>query len=203
MIEPAVPLLEETVDPDPLAQFQRWFDQAAEVTEAPEAMAVATADAGGRPSVRMVLLKGWGPDGFVFFTNYDSRKGRELEVNPHASLLFSWEATSRQVRIEGPTERTSDGESDAYFATRPRGSQIGAWASHQSQIVAGRDHLDLRVEVVGAEYEDRSIPRPPWWGGVRVTPLVFEFWQHRDDRLHDRLRYTPDGRGWQVQRLQP
>jgi pyridoxamine 5'-phosphate oxidase len=203
MIEPAVPLLEDTVDPDPLDQFHRWFDEAAKVTEAPEAMAVATADAGGRPSVRMVLLKAWGPDGFVFFTNYDSRKGRELAVNPRASLLFNWEATSRQVRIEGPAERTSDGESDAYFATRPRGSQIGALASHQSQTVAGRDELDRRVEAVIAEYGDGPIPRPPWWGGVRVTPLVFEFWQHRDNRLHDRLRYTPDDRGWQVQRLQP
>jgi pyridoxamine 5'-phosphate oxidase len=151
----------------------------------------------------MVLLKAWGPDGFVFFTNYDSRKGRELAVNPRASLLFNWEATSRQVRIEGPAERTSDGESDAYFATRPRGSQIGALASHQSQTVAGRDELDRWVEAVIAEYGDGPIPRPPWWGGVRVTPLVFEFWQHRDNRLHDRLRYTPDDRGWQVQRLQP
>ncbi len=203
MIEPAEPLLEDSVDPDPLQQFRRWFDEAAEVMEAPEAMAVATADAGGRPSVRMVLLKARGPDGFVFFTNYDSRKGRELEVNPHASLLFDWEATSRQVRIEGPARRTSDAESDAYFATRPRGSQIGAWASHQSQIVAGRHALDQSVETITTEFGDRPVPRPRWWGGVRVTPVVFEFWQHRDDRLHDRLRYTPDGRGWQVQRLQP
>jgi pyridoxamine 5'-phosphate oxidase len=203
MIEPAVPLLEDTVDPNPLGQFDRWFDEAAGVMDAPEAMAVATADADGRPSARMVLLKAWGPDGFVFFTNYDSHKGRDLDVNPRASLLFNWEATSRQVRIEGPAERTSDAESDAYFATRPRGSQIGAWASHQSQIVAGRHHLDQRVGAVSAEYEDRPVPRPPWWGGVRVTPLVFEFWQHRDNRLHDRLRYTPDGRGWRIQRLQP
>jgi pyridoxamine 5'-phosphate oxidase len=203
MIEPEVPLLEDTVDPDPLNQFQRWFDEAATVMEAPEAMAVATADAGGRPSVRMVLLKAWGPDGFVFFTNYESRKGRELEVNPRASLLFNWEATSRQVRIEGPVDRTSDGESDAYFSTRPRGSQIGALASRQSQTVAGRADLDERVDALSVEYEGRTVPRPPWWGGVRITPVVFEFWQHRDNRLHDRLRYAPDGGGWKVQRLQP
>jgi pyridoxamine 5'-phosphate oxidase len=203
MIEPEVPLLEDTVDPDPLNQFRRWFDEAATVMEAPEAMAVATADAGGRPSVRMVLLKAWGPEGFVFFTNYESRKGRELEVNPYASLLFNWEGTSRQVRIEGPVDRTSDGESDAYFATRPRGSQIGALASRQSRPVAGRSDLDALVEALSEEYEGRTVPRPPWWGGVRIAPVVFEFWQHRDNRLHDRLRYAPDGGGWRVQRLQP
>jgi pyridoxamine 5'-phosphate oxidase len=203
MIEPDVPLLEDNVDPDPVAQFDQWYDEAAEVMEAPEAMALATADAEGRPSVRMVLLKAWGDDGFVFFTNYGSRKGRELEVNPHASLLFHWEATARQVRIEGIVERTSSEESDDYFATRPRGSQIGAIASHQSQIAIGRAELDRRVEAVSAAYEGRAVPRPAWWGGMRLTPRSYEFWQHRDNRLHDRLRYTPDGRGWRIERLQP
>jgi pyridoxamine 5'-phosphate oxidase len=203
MIEPSVPLLENTVDPDPVVQFDQWYDEAAQVMEAPEAMAVATADAEGRPSVRMVLLKAWGDQGFVFFTNYDSRKGGELETNPHAALLFHWQATGRQVRIEGPVERTSAAESDAYFATRPRGSQIGALASRQSQIATGRDELDERVEAVNAQYEGQEIPRPPWWGGVRVVPASYEFWQHRDNRLHDRLTYTPVGSGWHIRRLQP
>ncbi len=203
MIEPDVPLLEDTVDPDPVIQFGRWFDEAAAVMEAPEAMAVATVGPEGRPAVRMVLLKGWGGDGFVFFTNYDSRKGRELEADPDASLLFHWESTARQVRIEGPVVRTDAAESDEYFATRHRGSQIGAWASHQSQPVADRSALDRRVDAVTAEYEGRTVPRPPWWGGLRLTPGRFEFWQHRDNRLHDRLVYLPGPGGWTVQRLQP
>ena len=203
MIEPDRPLLEDTVDPDPVRQFGRWFEESAEVMAAPEAMAVATADAEGRPSARMVLLKGWDHRGFVFFTNYDSRKGRELSVNPQASLLFQWEATSRQVRIEGAVGWTADEEADAYFATRPRGSQLGAWASHQSQPTSGRPDLDRRVEAAAAAYEGRTVPRPPWWGGVRLVPRTFEFWQHRDNRLHDRIRYVPDGEGWRIERLQP
>ncbi len=203
MIQPPVPLLESTVDPDPVVQFGRWFGDAAEVMEAPEAMAVATADAEGRPSVRMVLLKAWDHDGFVFFTNYDSRKGRELEANPNAALLFHWEATARQVRIEGPVERTDARESDDYFGSRPHGSQLGARASRQSEVVADRAELDARIAEVSAEYEGRAVPRPHWWGGVRIVPRSFEFWQHRDDRLHDRLRYTPDGAGWRIERLQP
>jgi pyridoxamine 5'-phosphate oxidase len=202
MLEPDLPLLEGSVDPDPVHQFGRWFEESAAVMAAPEAMAVATADAGGRPSVRMVLLKSW-DDGFVFFTNYDSRKGRELTSNPQASLLFNWDATSRQVRIEGAVERTSDQESDAYFATRHRGSQIGAWASHQSQPAMGREELDRRVAKAAADFPEEPVPRPPWWGGIRVVPRVYEFWQHRDNRLHDRIRYTPDGPGWRVERLQP
>ena len=202
MLEPDLPLLEGSVDPDPVRQFGRWFEESAAVMAAPEAMAVATADAGGRPSVRMVLLKSW-DDGFVFFTNYDSRKGRELSSNPQASLLFNWDATSRQVRIEGAVERTSDQESDAYFATRHRGSQIGAWASHQSQPAMGREELDRRVAKAAADFREEPVPRPPWWGGIRVVPRVYEFWQHRDNRLHDRIRYSPDGSGWHVERLQP
>jgi pyridoxamine 5'-phosphate oxidase len=203
MIEPDEPLLEDSVDSDPVAQFGRWYEQSAVVMDAPEAMAVATADREGRPSVRMVLLKEWDDRGFVFFSNYDSRKGRELSDNPQASLLFHWEATARQVRIEGAVERTSDEESDAYFATRHRGSQIGAWASHQSQPTSGRPDLDRRVEESAAEFAEGPVPRPPWWGGIRVVPRSYEFWQHRDNRLHDRIRYTPDGSGWRIDRLQP
>jgi pyridoxamine 5'-phosphate oxidase len=203
MIEPDQPLLESTVDPDPVRQFTAWFDEAASLMAAPEAMAVATADGQGRPSARMVLLKSWGPAGFVFFTNRDSRKGRELAVNPQASLLFHWDSSSRQVRIEGAVEWTDDAESDAYFATRPRGSQVGAWASHQSQPAVGRPDLDRRVGAAEAEYQGRPVPRPPWWGGIRVVPGAFEFWQHRDNRLHDRIRYLPDGPGWRIERLQP
>lgn len=206
MAEPEVPLDERTVDPDPLVQFGRWFEQAATVTANPEVMAVATADASGMPSVRMVLLKSWGAHGFVFYTNYDSRKGHELAANPHASLLFHWEALGRQVRIEGPVDRTSGEESDAYFATRPRGSQIGAHASHQSRDVEGRSLLDGRVEALQAQFAGQEVPRPQWWGGLQVAPRAFEFWQQRTDRMHDRIAYAPedglDG-AWRITRLQP
>jgi pyridoxamine 5'-phosphate oxidase len=201
--DPFEPLVEGQADPDPLVQFARWFDDAATVVPNPEAMAVATADRDGHPSVRMVLLKSWGEDGFVFHTNYDSRKGRELADNPHAALLFYWEPRGRQVRIEGTVERTGDAESDAYFATRPRGGQIGARASHQSQVVAGRPVLDARVSAVESEFAGRDVARPPWWGGVRVRPTAFEFWQNREDRLHDRLRYEQRSGQWVVARLQP
>jgi pyridoxamine 5'-phosphate oxidase len=186
-----------------LVQFGQWYEDAATVVAAPEAMAVATADGDGRPSVRMVLLKEWGEDGFVFHTNRDSRKGRDLDDNPCAALLFHWAPRGRQVRIEGSTGVVDAERSDAYFATRPRGAQIGAWASHQSRSIADRGGLEAAVAAVTVEYADRPIPRPPWWGGVRVVPGVFEFWQNRDDRLHDRLRYTPSGGAWRIERLQP
>lgn len=203
MSQPWEPLLESDVDPDPLVQFDRWFEEAAAVMDAPEAMAVASVGPDGQPSVRMVLLKQWGEDGFAFFTNYDSRKGRELTGHPVAALLFYWEPRGRQVRMEGTVERTSDAESDAYFATRPHGGQIGAHASHQSEVVASRDELDQRVRALESEYEGRTVPRPAWWGGLRVRPRSFEFWQNRRDRLHDRLLYTPRPGGWQIDRLQP
>lgn len=201
---PVAPLHESDVDPDPFVQFGRWFDEAAAVVPAPEAMAVASADASGRPSVRMILLKAWGPDGFVFYTDLDSRKGAELSDNPRAALLFYWEALGRQVRIEGPVGRTGDATSDAYFATRPRGAQIGAAASHQSRPIEGRASLMARVDELNAEYAGGEVPRPARWGGLRVQPKVFEFWQNREDRLHDRLLYSPqpDG-GWRITRLQP
>ncbi len=196
-------LLEEDADSDPFVQFGRWFREAAAVVPSPEAMAVASADLQARPSVRMVLMKAWDEGGFVFHTNFDSRKGHELTENPHASLLFYWEPLGRQVRIEGPVNRISDKESDAYFLTRPAGGRVGAHASHQSQIIDSREALDLQMQRIESQFVGHQVTRPPWWGGLRVQPQVFEFWQNREDRLHDRLRYTPDPAGWKVERLQP
>ncbi len=203
MDENALPLLEEDAAADPFDQFGRWFADASTVVPAPEAMAVASADPNGQPSVRMVLLKHWDGDGFVFHTNYTSRKGRELTANPRAALLFYWAPRGRQVRIEGPVRRLDGDESDAYFATRPRGAQIGALASRQSETVADRAALTAQVEAVAAEYADRVIPRPSGWGGFRVVPEVFEFWQNRGDRLHDRLRFARQDETWTMDRLQP
>ena len=186
-----------------MVQFTRWYARAAEVVGAPEAMALATADAAGQPSVRMVLLKSFGPDGFVFFTNYDGRKSHDLVVNPQAALLFYWEVLGRQVRVEGAVTRTTEAESDAYYATRGLGSRIGAWASHQSQPIAGRGELDARVATRAAELSADDVPRPPWWGGWRITPSAYEFWQQGTDRLHDRVRYEVGEPGWTRTRLQP
>jgi len=198
---------ERTVDPDPLVQFGRWFARAAEEVDQPEAMALATADAAGRPSVRMVLLKSWDADGFVFFTNFDGRKSHDLTANPEAALLFYWESLGRQVRIEGPVTRTSDADSDAYYDTRDLRSRIGAHASHQSHPVADRAALDARMAYWEDEFGDGDVPRPPWWGGWRVRPRAYEFWQQGRNRLHDRVRYDTDTDtdtvGWRLQRLQP
>jgi pyridoxamine 5'-phosphate oxidase len=203
MVERSEPLLEQDVDPDPLVQFGRWFELAADAQSAPEAVAVATADPLGHPSSRMVLLKSWSRDGFLFFTNYESRKGRELQGNPQAALLFHWAPIARQVRIEGPVSRTDDGTSDRYFASRPRASQIAAHASRQSRTIRSRVELDERAAALTVEFEGRPVPRPAWWGGHCVVPHRFEFWQHRQDRLHDRLVYLPDGGNWRIERLQP
>jgi pyridoxamine 5'-phosphate oxidase len=197
------PLSEQLAAPDPLTQFEVWFDQARSVVPDPEAMAVATVDPRGRPSMRMVLMRSFGKGGFVFHTNYDSRKATELADNPEVALLFHWAPLGRQVRIEGTAERIPAEESDAYFAGRPRGAQIAAWASHQSRTIASREQLDAEVDSRAAAYSGHEVPRPPWWGGIRVQPRSFEFWQNRDDRLHDRLRYRREPGGWRIDRLQP
>ncbi len=190
---------ERDLQPDPLAQFAAWFDEASGVREA---MALATADPSGAPSVRMVLLKGFDERGFVFHTNYGSRKGRELEANPRAALLFHWRELGRQVRIEGTAERTSRADSEAYFRTRPPGARLSAWASPQSEPVADRAELEARVEEARARFGDDP-PLPESWGGIRVVPRAYEFWVHDDDRLHDRFRYERDGSAWRIQRLGP
>jgi pyridoxamine 5'-phosphate oxidase len=187
------------LDADPLRQFQRWFDDAADVVRAREAMAIATAAADGVPSVRMVLLKAADERGLVFFTHYTSRKGRELEANPQAALLFHWDPLGRQVRVEGRVERVSAEESDAYFATRPAGARVGASASRQSEVLSDRAELERRVADLG----EAELPRPQTWGGFRVVPDAWEFWQHRDDRLHDRFRYTRRDGAWLIERLYP
>jgi pyridoxamine 5'-phosphate oxidase len=193
----------EDLDPDPVTQFGRWFAdaQAAGVPE-PEAMALATS-AGGTPSVRFVLLKGVDERGFAFYTNYNSRKGRELDANPLASLVFRWWALERQVRVGGRVRMVDPEESDAYFATRPRGAQLGAWASPQSEVLADREELEAQLAEVTARFDGREVPRPAWWGGYRVEPAEIEFWQGRPDRLHDRLRYERERTGWRIDRLSP
>jgi pyridoxamine 5'-phosphate oxidase len=199
------PLREPDADADPLVQFDRWFaDAAAAGIRMPEAMAVATADADGVPSARMVLMKGRDERGVVFFTNYASRKGFELADNPHAALLFYWDVLGRQVRIEGPVTRTSPQESADYSRSRPRASRISALASPQSRPVADRAELEALVAEVERELDGAEPPVDDGWGGFRVSPLRWEFWQNRDDRLHDRLLYTPAaGGGWQIERLAP
>jgi pyridoxamine 5'-phosphate oxidase len=201
--ERARPLSEADVDADPFVQFERWFREAASASRAPEAMAVATASADGGPSVRMVLLKGFGPDGFVFFTGYESRKGGELAENPRAALLFYWDALGRQVRIEGTVSRVSAEETERYFRSRPRGAQVASLASRQSSVVASREELDERHAELERELEGRDVPVPPAWGGFRLEPEAFEFWQHRENRYHDRLRYVRAADGWTIERLSP
>jgi pyridoxamine 5'-phosphate oxidase len=199
------PLREEDVDPDPVRQFSVWFKDAESAgVRAPEAAALATATTDGAPSVRMVLVKRCDERGFVFYSNYESRKGRELAVNQRAALLFYWDVLGRQVRIEGRTERTSREDSAAYVRSRPRESQLSALASPQSRPIASRAELERRVAEVAAVHQGAELPMPGAWGGFRVTPASFEFWQHREDRLHDRLLYTraDDGR-WGVERLAP
>ncbi len=196
----------KTVDKDvPLKLFGQWFEEAQKVEPVnPEAMALATASVDGRPSARMVLLKDWGPEGFVFYTNFESRKGAELQANGRAALLFYWRKLARQIRIEGPVEVVSEAEAEAYFASRPREAQIGAWASRQSRPMEGRLVLEKEIARFAAKYLVGQVPRPPQWSGFRVLAEEFEFWRERRFRLHERqlFKRRPDG-GWSLELLFP
>ena len=196
---------ESSVDADPIRQFRTWFDQAtgAGIPE-PNAVVVATASPGGRPSTRVVLMRGFDDRGFVFYTNYQSRKGGEIGANPFASMCFFWQPMERQVRVEGTVVRTSEAQSDEYFAGRPTGSKLGAWVSNQSGVVPDRPALEAEMEAIRGRFPGEEIPRPPHWGGFRVVPESIEFWQGRRSRLHDRLVYrkTPEG-AWRIERLAP
>jgi pyridoxamine 5'-phosphate oxidase len=199
-----VRLSEEDLADDPMEQFRTWLDEARALgLPMPEAMTLATSNADGRPSARVVLLHGIDENGFVFHTNYESRKGRELEANPQAALMLYWHPLGRQVRVEGSIERVSEEESAQYFRTRPRGGQLGAWASRQSEQIESRDVLEERVRRLEREYEGREVPLPPFWGGYRLLPDRIELWQHGEDRLHDRFAYERSGGSWTRSRLSP
>ena len=195
---------ESTVSRDPFEEFGRWFAEAqrAELPE-PNAMTLATATPDGIPSARLVLLKGFDERGFAFFTDYRSRKGLELEANPRAALVLYWGELERQVRITGVASRTSVEESESYFRSRPVGSRMGAWVSHQSQVIPSRSYLEDGLRAVSGKYPTGDVPLPPYWGGYRVLPDAMEFWQGRENRLHDRIRYVREGEGWKVERLSP
>lgn len=197
-------LHEQELADDPIDQIEEWLDEARALgVPMPEAMTLATADGEGRPSARIVLLHGIDARGFVFHTNYGSRKGRDLAANPRAALVLYWQSLGRQIRIEGTVERVGEEESAQYFRTRPRGGQLGAWASRQSEELASREVLEHRVRGLEKEYEGREVPLPPFWGGYRLAPDRIELWQHGDDRLHDRFAYSRRGSGWTRERLSP
>lgn len=195
---------ERSVDPSPYVQFKLWFEEALQSDVAdPTAMVLATATAQGHPSARVVLLKGYGEQGFLFFTNYESRKAGELQRNPNAALLFYWGELERQVRIEGIVERATREESEQYFKTRPLESRLSAWASVQSEVVPDRETLERKVAELREKFPSGEVPLPPFWGGLRVKPHTFEFWQGRENRLHDRIRYTNRANVWSIERLSP
>ena len=197
-------LNEQTADKDPFKQFERWYNEILNSgTVEPTAMIVATANKKGIPTVRTVLLKSYDKQGFVFFTNYESRKGKDLAENPKAALLFLWKEEKRQVRIIGNIEKVSKEESEEYFRSRPIESQLGAWASKQSNVIPNREYLLDKYEKYKKQFEGKEIPLPPNWGGYRVIPEEFEFWQGRENRLHDRICYTIKGKDWQISRLSP
>ncbi len=195
--------MSEIIEPDPLAVFRRWFSEASNSEELAEAMTLATTAANGAPTARMVLLKGFDARGFVFYTNLESRKSEELTGNPRAALCFMWKSLRRQVRVEGTALPVAPAEADAYFASRPRDSQIGAWASDQSRELESRDVLERRVDLVARRFGAGEVPRPPFWSGFRIVPDRIEFWQERPFRLHDRWLYIRDGEAWRPQRLFP
>lgn len=203
MDERARPLELSDLDPDPVRQFEAWLHDVEADLRAPDAMALATATPDGAPSLRMVLLKDYGPQGFSFYTGYESRKGRELAANPRAALLFYWDDIGRQIRIEGTVERVTPEETERYFASRPRPSRIAALASKQSSVLASREELEARYAELERELEGQEVPLPPAWGGFRLTPEAYEFWQHRENRMHDRFRYRRGGDGWTIERLSP
>ncbi len=196
-------LRREALDPDPFVQFESWFSQASDAAPLPEAITLATVDADGLPDARMVLLKGVGPDGFRFFTNYGSAKAAQLDETRRAAIVAYWRELDRSVRVRGEIERLGAGESDAYFATRPRGSQLGAWASPQSRSIASREELDALLATAEERFGAGEIPRPEHWGGYLLRPQTIEFWQGRVGRLHDRFRYARAGDGWTIERLGP
>jgi pyridoxamine 5'-phosphate oxidase len=198
------PLRRRDLDPDPLRQFEHWYEEAGRVVEFPETVALATATEEGSPSVRMVLAKGFDERGFKFHTGHGSRKAQEVAATGRGALLFYWHPLGRQVRVEGRVARVSDEESEEYFRTRPRGGQIAAWASAQSEVIGSRGELEARVAELEREFEGRDVPLPPHWGGYRLQPEAWEFWQHRESRLHDRFRYERDDAGrWAIARLSP
>jgi pyridoxamine 5'-phosphate oxidase len=195
--------MDEIAEVEPLAPFRRWLDEAWKGEPNAHAMILATTTPDGRPSARAVLLKGLNERGYVFYTNLESQKSKELLANPHAALCFLWKSLNRQVRVEGFVELATDGEADAYFASRPRDSQIGAWASDQSQPLASRAELERRVDEFSRRFEEEPVPRPPYWAGFRVVPQRVEFWQEQPSRLHDRILFIREGDGWRRERLFP